>query len=107
VEGIGRERHLAVGALRVPSAPRSFPLVGPCKVRKEGSQRLEGLRVVIAGSANHVCTQEWPTRCRDLVRVHGIHLQVGISSGGPALIDALILRSCTGHRVRGTTDLRT
>ena len=35
----------------------SFPLVGPCKIRKEGSQRLEGLSLVIAGSANHVCIQ--------------------------------------------------
>ena len=103
----GRERHLAVGVVRVPGEPRSFPLVGPCEVRKEGSQRLEGLRVVIAGRASHVRIQQRPTRCRDLVRVHGIHLQVGISSGGPALIDALIVRSCAATRFRGTTYLRT
>ena len=51
--------------------------------------------------------QEWPAWCRDLVRVHGIHLQVEISGGGPALIDALIVPSCAGHRMRSTTDLRT
>jgi len=32
------------------------------------------------------------------VRVHGIHLQVGISSGGPALIDALIVLSWAATR---------
>jgi hypothetical protein len=58
---VGRERHLAVGVVRVPGEPRSFPLVGPCEVRKEGSQRLEGLSVVMAGGANHVRIQEWPT----------------------------------------------
>jgi hypothetical protein len=83
VRVLGLERHLAVGVLRVPGEPRSLPLVGPCEVRKECSQRLEGLRAVIVSRTNHMCTQEWPTRCRDLVRVHGIHLQVGISSGGP------------------------
>jgi hypothetical protein len=57
----GRERHLAVGVVRVPGEPRSFPLGGPCEVRKEGSQRLEGLGVVVAGRANHMCIQEWPT----------------------------------------------
>ena len=57
----GRERHLAVGDVRVPGEPHSFPLVGPCEVREEGSQRLEGLSVVTAGRANHVCIQEWPT----------------------------------------------
>jgi hypothetical protein len=41
------------------------------------------------------------------VRVHGSHLQVGISSGGPALIDALIVRSGAAARCRGTTYLRT
>jgi len=58
---LGRERHLAIGVVRVPGEPRSFPLVGPCEVRKEGSQCLEGLSVVMAGRANHVCIQEWPT----------------------------------------------
>ena len=51
----------AASAVRVQGEPRSFSLVGPCEVRQEGSQRLEGLIVVIAGRANHVCTQEWPT----------------------------------------------
>jgi hypothetical protein len=58
---VGRERHLAVGVVCVRGEPRSFPLVGPCEVRKEGSQRLEGLSVVMAGWANHVRIQEWPT----------------------------------------------
>jgi hypothetical protein len=61
VQGFGRERCLGVGVVRVPGEPRSLPLVGPCEVRKESSQRLEGLSVVIAGRANHACTQDWPT----------------------------------------------
>ena len=32
-----------------------IPLVGPCEVCKEGSQRLEGLGVGIAARANHLC----------------------------------------------------
>jgi hypothetical protein len=57
----GRERHLAVGVVRVPGERRSFPLVGLCEVRKEGPQCLKGLSAVIAARANHVCIQEWPT----------------------------------------------
>jgi hypothetical protein len=60
-QGFGREHHLAVGVVRVPVERRSFPLVGPGEVREEGSQRPEGLTVVIAGRANHLCIQEWPT----------------------------------------------
>lgn len=49
-------QRVKVGQL-VPGEPHSFPLVGPCEVRKEGPQRLEGLSVVIAARANHVCFQ--------------------------------------------------
>lgn len=71
------ERRLAVGVVRVPGEPRSLPVIGPCEVRKEGSQRLEGLSVVIAGRASHVCTPDWATWCNHagmLVElVHGTH----------------------------------
>ena len=85
---------------------RSFPLVGPGEVGEEGSQRAERLGVVVAGRANHLGIQLWPTRCRGLARVHGFTSRWG-SGDGPALIDALIVRSSAGHRFRGTTDMHT
>ncbi len=56
-ESLSHEVQRVEDGQLVPGAPRSFSLVGPCEVRQEGSQRLEGRSVVIAGRANHVCIQ--------------------------------------------------